>query len=305
MPDRAPPSYSPPTYDEFAHRESHPIKDVSVLRQWVQEIVEDLLDLEAQTHPQNPSSDRKELDSIWALVLAGKLVEKLAGWAIDHRAGIVANGVTGLPWPEGDTKSASAANDHRNEEEGSRYLKDRETRDPACDRAILSDIVERSPVLPSALHLELSRALDALRFGETYDLLRPTKGPGEKAATLWSLRFDAIRHLHYFMGRDRVNRREAVKRVADAYGIIIHSDDHSLKDWEYKSLKRYFGGKKRVQAALQHAERLGQAVLETTNKANKTRLDDQFVQTNDLVLGEPALLENGRRFQDLSTEEKN
>lgn len=305
MPDKDPPSYSPPTYDEYAHRESHPIKDVSVSRQRVQEIVKDLLDLEAQTHPQNPSSDRKELDSIWALVLAGELVEKLAGWAIDHRAGIVANGVTGFPWPEGDTKAASAANDHRNEEEGSRYLKDRETRDPACNRAILSDIVERSPVLPSALHLELSRALDALRFGEAYDLLRPTKGLGEKAATLWSLRFDAIRHLHYFMGRDRMNRREAVKRVADAYGIIIRSDDHLLKDWEYKSLKRYFGGKKRVQAVLQHAERLGHAVFKTTTKVNKTKVDERFVQTNDLVLGELALRENGRRFQEMSPKGKN
>ena len=68
-----------PSYDEFAHRQAHPIKDLPVVRQRALQILEDLLDLEARTHPQNPSTNSKDLDSISALAAAGALVELLAG----------------------------------------------------------------------------------------------------------------------------------------------------------------------------------------------------------------------------------
>ncbi len=87
-----------PSYDEFAHRQLHPLKDVTVHRQEVEGIVQELFKLEARTHPQNSDQGEKELDSISALIWAGKLVEKLAGWAMDHRAGMILNGATVYPW---------------------------------------------------------------------------------------------------------------------------------------------------------------------------------------------------------------
>lgn len=128
----------PTCRDEFAHRQQLPINNIPVFRQQVEELVEDLLQLEARTHPENRNPFEKELCSIAALAKTEKLVDMLAGWAIDHRAGMVLNGATVYPWSEGDQEAPIQANDHRHEAMGSAYLRSRGSGDPQENRRIIA-----------------------------------------------------------------------------------------------------------------------------------------------------------------------
>ena len=201
------PDNNPPTFDEFSHRQANPIRDVPAVRQEVEKIVEKLLELEAQTHPQNKDSSEKELDSISALAWAEKLVEMLAGWAMDHRAGMILNGATVYPWPEDDQDAPTKANDHRHEASGSAYLKDQEPGDPLENRHIVAEITTRAALLPAALRNELSDAISALDFGEVRPLLLPLKGQDKNAYIIWHLR---LRARLFSMGVGRKDKRSRI-----------------------------------------------------------------------------------------------
>ena len=299
MPDKDPPSYNPPTYDEFAHRQDHPIKDVPALRQRVQEIVEDLLSLEAQYHPQNPSPDGKELDSISALAAAGNLVELLAGWAIDHRTGMILNGATGFPWPQDDQEARSEADDHRHEAVGAAYLQDKAPGDPLQNRHILAEVTARAALLPAALRNELSEALQAVDFGEVRDLLLPPKGQRRNAYTGWQLRLRAVEHAYFLWGRDG-NKESAFYEVAEAYGVS--SDTVDSWDRGPFGLPHHFGVAT-LKVAQDTAKRSGEYFQRLQMQLHKTDMDSIHIKTCLLTYGPEALLLNAQRFKKVSQDE--
>lgn len=293
MPDRDPPSYSPPTYDEFAHRQPHPIKDVPVLRQRVQEIVEDLLEIEARSHPQNPSPDEKELDSIRALAAAGDLVELLAGWAIDHRAGMILNGATVFPWLQDDQEAHTEANSHRHEEMGSTYLQDKAPGDPLQNRHIIAEVVARVPLLPAALRNEISEALQAVDFGETHDLLLPPKGQHKNAYTKWRLRLRAIEHAYFLYGGGET-KETAFYQVAEAYGVA----DSTVDSWNRGrfGLLHHFGATT-LKVAQDAAKRSGEQFQHWQMQLHKTDVVNIHIKNCLLTYGPEALSLNAQRFK--------
>lgn len=282
-----------PSYDEFAHRQAHPIKDLPVVRKRALQILEDLLGLEARTHPQNPSPNSKELDSISALAAAGKLVELLAGWAIDHRAGMILNGATVFRWPEDDQEARSEANDHRHEAVGSAYLQDKAPGGPIQNRHILTEVTARVALLPAALRNELSEALHAVDFGETRGLFSPPKGQHKNAYTKWRLRLRAVEHAYFLSGKGET-QETAFEQVAEAYGVTADAVD----SWNrgISGLLHHFGPAV-VKVAQDTARKSGERFCQLQMLLHKSDLDNDAIKFLHRVYGPEALSLNAQRFK--------
>jgi len=288
------PDYQYP-FDQFAHRQAHPIEDIPVLRLEIEEIVERLLDLEKRTHPQNPSPDDKELDSISALVWAGKLVEKLAGWAIYHRAGMILNGTTVFPWPESDQDAASQANDHRHEATGSAYLQTNESSAPQENRRIIAEIATRTALLPAALRHEFSEAIRAVDFGETRPLFLPPKGQHKNSFGKWQLRLRAIEHVYFLWGSGETKTKEdAVRQVAKAFGVSADTVD----SWDRGpfGLLHHFG-EPVTKVAQDAARKSGTRFQHLQMQLHKSDSDEEDIKVLHMTYGPERLSLNGQRFK--------
>ncbi len=282
-----------PTYDEFGHRQENPLKDIAVHRQRVQQLVEELLDLEAKTHPQNPEPGEKELYSIAAVHLAGQLVEKLAGWAMDHRAGMILNGATVYPWPEDDQEAPLQANDHRHEAMGSAYLRNEAPSDPRRDRHIVAEIMRWGALLPRTLRDELLEAIKAVDFGETRPLLLPVKGQRKKAYTSWQLRLNAVRHVYFLWGTGET-KEEAFFQVGKAYGVSSDTVD----SWNRSSsgLLHHFGAAElKFEQGL--AKRTGALFQRLQMRLEKSVWDNIRIKISLLEYGPEALSQNAQRYK--------
>lgn len=286
----------------FPHRWAHPVRDLSVVRrEQLNRLIDKLLALEARTHPQNEAPQEKELDSISALVHAGKLVELLAGWAIDHRAGLILNDVAGYPWPEGDEAAKESANDHRHELEGGAYLHSLGRAQggggrPETNLLILAAVVGRAPVLPAELRGELAEALKALDEGERRPLLTSKKGQDRMGRSLWLCRLQAIRHV-YFLKETGLKKTEAIARVATAYGV----EKVTVEAWDKRGLRRHYGAAP-VAAAKDQAEKLGKAVYRKQNTIPQDDDDRAFIQFYLKLYGLPNLASSGQAYKDFMHE---
>jgi hypothetical protein len=290
MPDSDDPTYR----DEFAHRQQYPIKDIPVFRQEVEKIVEELLQLEARTHPANRDPGKKELCSIDALVRTERLVEILSGWAIDHRAGMILNGTTVYPWPEDDQVAPIQANNHDHEKMGSAYLKDKESGDPLENRHIVAEITTRAAVLPAALRNELSDALRARDFGEIHPLLLPLKGQRKNAYTRWCLCLRAIGHVYFLWGQGEKTKEAAFWQVADEYGVTLEAVD----SWDRSrvGLLKHFGPAV-VKVVRETAKRSGEQYRRLQMQRQKSDLNDKHVEALLRTYGPEALSSNAQRFK--------
>ncbi|MEE9290218.1 MAG: hypothetical protein V3U99_04315 [Alphaproteobacteria bacterium] len=291
-----------PTYDEFGHRQENPLKDIPVHRQEVQKLVEDLLDFEAKTHPQNPDPGvkeqnpepgEKELYSIMALALVEKLVEKLAGWAMDHRAGMILNGATVYPWPEDDQEAPLQANDHRHEAMGSAYLRNEAPSDPQRDRHIVAEIMKWAVLLPRTLRNELLEAIRAVDFGETRPLLLPVKGQRKKAYTSWQLRLNAVEHVYFLRGTGET-KKAAFHQVGEAYGVSSDTVD----SWNRSSsgLLHHFGAAA-LKVNQELAKKIGALFQRLQMQLDKSVWDNIRIKIFLLEYGPEALSQNGQRYK--------
>lgn len=287
-----------PTYDEFAHRQENPLKDIPVHRQRVQQLVEKLLDFEAKTHPQNPDPHNpvpgeKEAYSIAALAVAGKLVEKLAGWAMDHRAGMILNGATVYPWPEDDQEAPLQANDHRHEAMGSAYLRNEAPSDPQRDRHIVAEIMKWAALLPESLRHELLEAIRAVDFGETRPLLLPVKGQRKKAYTSWQLRLYAVEHVYFLRGTGET-KEAAFRQVGEAYGVSSDTVD----SWNRSSsgLRHHFGAAA-LKVAQDTAKTKGVLFQHRQMQLDKSLWDQILKKLSLLTYGPEALSLNAQRYK--------
>lgn len=210
--------------------------------------MERLLDLEERSHPTCGRGEEKELDSISALVWVERLVNLLAGWAIDHQAGLVVNQVEGFPWKEGDEDAAAKANDHKNELVGAEYLAKRSStaRDHIVSRKIIAAVADRAALLPRELRRELGEALKDQEYGQIQDLLEPTKHQ-KGSLELWRCQLMAIEHVYFLRGM-KDTKEKAIRAVADAYCVSTDA----VAGWDKKSLKEKFG-QSHVEAAKQRA----------------------------------------------------
>ena len=111
----------------YAHRD--PNGDPEKLKKYVGDVVNELIALEQSTNPAGgkETSKDKDYDASRALEIVGKLVESLAGWAIDHQIGlgieerysVHLSSIAIEQHPE-LLPAVAAVNDHRHEAAGSR-----------------------------------------------------------------------------------------------------------------------------------------------------------------------------------------
>lgn len=280
----------------FPHRWPIPLRDMVVAREQMHRLLDKLLDFEADTHPFSGAVDEKELNSISALVHAGKLVELLAGWAIDHRAGLALNDVAGFPWPQGDETAKQSANDHRHEMEGGTYLEDIRdydglTGDPDTNRKILAAVISRGAVTPSSLRRQLAEALKALDEGETRDLFERAKRKSLMGRTLWQARLRAISHV-YFLKETGMTKTVAVTLVAEAYGV----GSDTVDAWDKRGLKEHFEAA-RVTPVKERASRLGKAVYRRQNTIPQDEEDRDFIRIHLELYGREGLAQSGQSYK--------
>ena len=224
----------------FAHRD--PNGDPEKLKKYVGDVVNELIALEQSTDPSGgkETSKNKDYDASRALQIVGKLVESLAGWAIDHQIGlgieerysVHLSSIAIEQHPE-LLPAVAAANDHRHEAAGSEYvdraIAEGQKASPHIRRQMMINLLSAlSNAFPHSLVYETILALESLEYGEVQPLFTPIKkNLGDHGFSAWNLRLSALESVEYFAARG-YSRMAAQQKVGDAFG----RDLETVRDWQ-------------------------------------------------------------------------
>ena len=274
----------------FQHRWDSPLRDNVNVRDDLIELIDELLELEAQTHPSAGDCTDKDELSRRASMVAGVLLQEVFGWAVDHQIGLVINGLPGgAPslFEDVDVKVQQQANSHVHEATAFRYvfLDD----DLQIDRKMLRSLLNALPpsLLPAKLLAQVLPALDSLEVGEQPDFFARnarTHGQERSPYRKWMVRLKAVEHLEFLRGMN-VKREDAKGSVADAYGI----EPDTLDTWSTK-LSRELKGIIHVATTKRCARNRGKVAIERLQKGDSS-----------LVAKEAEILNHdGTTYQELS-----
>ena len=120
--------------------------------EYVAFLLSKLAQLEIETRPTggNSTASGKDLKVFCALELAGDLVRAVAGWAIDHTAGLALEGLSFVPLQPSQTKKhpdylqqRAAVDDHRHERNGGRIKN--ATDDPRAAWRMMLNLLRSNP----------------------------------------------------------------------------------------------------------------------------------------------------------------
>ena len=194
----------------------------------IQRIIDALYHLECDTHPTagNEVPENKTAKAYVALGLVAKLGNDLAGWAVDHLAGISISESNSREWPS-DHDSCEY------EQRGRLYGFD----NPNLNRRVLENLlVALSPLERGDVFTQTVTALRALEVGEVQSILRPTgRAHGPRYTLAW-LRLTALEHVAFRRGRgDKKNA--ASKGVSSQYGC----DSTTLDNWRKRDVPAVLG----------------------------------------------------------------
>ena len=221
------------------HRD--PNHDPEKLKEYVGDVVNELIALERRTNPEDGenTSENKDFNASRALQLAGELVESLAGWAIDHQIGLgieVCSSVSeqlSNSKPHPDYLAAKiAADNHRHEAAGSEYnyeasFKGQRGSSDAERQMMINLLRALSNAFPHGLVCGTIEALEALEYGEVQPLLAPSSTTlGKHGLSLWTLRLGALECVEYYTAQG-YTRKASQSMVADAVG----RSSEIVKDW--------------------------------------------------------------------------
>ena len=278
------------------------------LRHEVEPLVKRLLELEAKTHPNRSprlgpeASESKDQDSVMAMMLAGHLIERLVGWAIDHQTGQILNGVKGFPWPQDDEAAKKEADDDQNEAAGAAYrdglARGQGSGQPEINQRILAKLAGRSPILLPELHREVSAGLQALSMGEVRPLFRRALNQSRMGFTLWQSRMRAIEHVYFSIGMKK-KKRDATREVADAYVVAFDT----VRTWDHKGLAGHFGSGY-VLVRKQRARRAGERVYRIQSSIPRTEVDERHVRDRLERYGPPGLASNAQAYKKAARAQK-
>jgi hypothetical protein len=164
-------------------------------------LLDRLSGLEKQTRPSGGllTSKGKDLAAFRALRAAGELVEYVAGWAIDHEAGLAVERLEFVPLQPAQTKrhphylqQKSMADNHRHEKIGAAEVENGSS-DPQFLRACLINLLRcNSGGWPDWLCQTVIDALEALEFGEVHPIFERTSEGNKRDLTERRLMLRAI-----------------------------------------------------------------------------------------------------------------
>jgi DNA-binding transcriptional regulator YiaG len=215
---------------------------------YVAGLIDQLRDLERKTDPKNgvKSAKGKNLAARDALKIAGDLVNALAGWALDHQAGLALKDLKSVPLSTAEppehpdhSNALPSDDDHRHEWYGRNWvgrLGSGFDIDPIVGRKWLINLVCANPgIFNLELMLMTMSALEACDYGEIHPMLKATKKGRKVNWTILRLQMRAItlvkkRETH------GMKKFKALQEVADAFGVSVDT----VRTWE-RRLRSEFG----------------------------------------------------------------
>ena len=239
------------------------------------DLITRLHDLERKTNPKGgaQSAKGKTKAALEALRIASDLVNALAGWALDHQAGLalkdqkfVQLGTAKTPEHRGTSNVGAADDDHQHEWFGRNWVGRLGAGpiDPIVARNWLMRLVRG---LFSIFNLELMlmtlSALEACDYGEIQPLLRATKKGRKVNWTILQLQLKAIELVKY-REASGIKKFKALEEVAGAFGVSVNT----LRTWEAR-LRSEFGQPK-VAQGLASAEKLGKDESDAKHPASSS-----------------------------------
>lgn len=224
--------------------------------QQVTDILSDLKSLERETDPAagEASSIDKDMKAQRALRLAGNLVEIVAGWAIDHQAGLIKDGLRPTGWvPEALRERFSerilSVNQHEHERRGGHpnfQLNDIEARE------LLRALLEfNSGAFPDVLQGHIGPELDRIAFGEPSAVFQVPKNSNKRSLKSVALQAWTVSMVAYRMEMG-ASWEDATQAVADRFG----KDFNTIKGWEANAKKKF--GKLEIEMMKGHARKAAQ-----------------------------------------------
>lgn len=291
----------------YRHRRRRASPDDSERLVYINSLVDDLLELERKTlklkrkttvrASRAEAADGKDFAAFKALRSAGRLVEELAGWAIDHQIGLALSELKFVPRQPSGTRdhpdylrNKATADLHEHEAQGSAYFElDSPTeRNAQAERRMLANLLQMNPGgFPSALARCAVKALTALDSGETQDVLRPEKTSLDRNAyTRHQLELQALMHVEYFVARE-MKKIAAQAKVGNAYG----RKKDTIRGWETRLPKTL--GALEVLRALSFAHNAGRNAEAAKSDPSSGRDLEWF----EAWYGESALEENGKQYR--------
>jgi hypothetical protein len=232
----------PPDTDVY----SRPEWNQSERNKYVADLISQLHDLERKTNPKGgtQSAKGKNNAALEALRIASDLVNALAGWALDHQAGLALKdqklqlSTAKTPEHRDSSNVRATDDDHRHEWYGRNWVGrlGGGPIDPIVARNWLMKLVRG---LFSIFNLELMlmtlSALEACDYGEIQPMLGATKTGRKVNWTILQLQLKAIGFVKYREARG-IKKFKALEEVAGAFGVSVHT----LRTWETR-LRNEFG----------------------------------------------------------------
>jgi hypothetical protein len=219
----------------------------------------------------------------------------LAGWALDHQAGLAMKGLQFVPRQPSGTRDhpeylqlRSVVDDHAHERNGAFRNGDL---DPIVARRLLVNLLYANPGgFQFALQQMAMEALKALDYGEVQPMLARLQDGRKRGLTVRRLELRAVGFVEYRRTRFG-NKARALQDVASALGVGVET----IRSWE-RRLRREFGD-------LEVLRTLSFAHNSATNEDDAQRRGDKGdVNARpglwDARYGVDALQELGRRYQE-------
>lgn len=197
----------------------------------VAQILDQLAELGRQSDPASADPSGKDFRAFHALRLAGQLIETVAGWAIDHQAGLAIEGLEFVPRPpqplqqsEVYLQARQAVDSHRHEAAGASF---NASADPAqreqtwgAAANILSGITAGMRCRGSAAVVLVVEGIKDLENGYPADVFTRPFGRDKRSRTPLAVRRLELSAIGFVEFRKAVGFKAeaAVEKVADAYG---------------------------------------------------------------------------------------
>jgi hypothetical protein len=217
---------------------SRPECNESERDKYVADLIDRLHDLERKTDPKlgARSARGKHRAALHALSIIGELVNALAGWALDHQAGLALKDLefvelrtTKTPVHPNYPGPEFAYDDHRHEWYGRNWVgRDGAPIDPIVARRWLMQLVQTNPgIFNWQLSSMTLSALEACDYGETHPMFRPTKKDRKVNWPILRSQLIAIALVKYREARCG-KKYKALEEVAGAFGVSVNT----LHSWE-------------------------------------------------------------------------
>ena len=257
---------------------------------------------EINSHPNggDATKEAKDLKAFRALNNAGRLVDGVAGWAIDHQTGLAAEGLSFVPLqPSGTNQhreyldALRAVDDHRHELAGGKINRtfDRkpEMADPIMARLLLINLLRaNSGGFPHWLVTMTIEALEALAFGEVMPLLVKSGHGRKRDQTALRLQLRALTFIHYRVSQRFTEQRARVseQRARAAVALALGVSDDTLRTWKTRVRKEF--GALAFDREMSFAE----------NAASHSGGDDaEMMRHSDVIYGNVALQSLGQQYK--------